>query len=105
MSHFRAVVRHRQRVWADEASRRHTRPSAQRRRLPWTHGVRVMPDALRQGGHRRVGHRHETGDRAAAVGWTSLRMTAVRTNLRPDQLPTSLSTRGDQADPGRFRGP
>lgn len=82
-------------MWADEvdiedAARAQLRNVAE---LPWTHGVRVMPD-VHFGRGATVGSviAMEQAIAPAAVGVDiGCGMTAVRTNLRPDQLPTRLS--------------
>jgi tRNA-splicing ligase RtcB len=82
-------------MWADEAdiedaARAQLRNVAE---LPWTHGVRVMPD-VHFGKGATVGSviAMKQAIAPAAVGVDiGCGMTAVRTNLRPDQLPTSLS--------------
>ena len=60
--------------------------------LPWTHGVRVMPD-VHYGYGATVGSviAMEQTVAPSAVGVDiGCGMTAVRTNLRPDQLPDDL---------------
>lgn len=60
--------------------------------LPWTHGVRVMPD-VHYGKGATVGSviamRQAVAPAAVGVD-IGCGMTAVRTNLRPDQLPDNL---------------
>ncbi len=82
-------------MWADEAdiedqARAQLRNVAE---LPWTHGVRVMPD-VHFGMGATVGSviAMKQAIAPAAVGVDiGCGMTAVRTNLRPDQLPDRLS--------------
>ena len=81
-------------MWADEAgieeaARQQLRNVAD---LPWTHGVRVMPD-VHYGLGATVGSviAMEQAVAPAAVGVDiGCGMTAVRTTLRPDQLPDDL---------------
>ena len=82
-------------MWADEAgieeqARQQLRNVAA---LPWTHGVRVMPD-VHYGIGATVGSviAMEQAVAPAAVGVDiGCGMTAVRTSLRPDQLPDDLA--------------
>lgn len=82
-------------MWAKEAD---IEPQTQDQlrnvaRLPWTHGVRVMPD-VHFGLGATVGSVIAMNQAVApaAVGVDiGCGMTAVRTNLRPDQLPDSLA--------------
>ena len=81
-------------MWAEEAgiedaARAQLRNVAE---LPWTHGVRVMPD-VHYGKGATVGSviAMKQAVAPAAVGVDiGCGMTAVRTNLRPDQLPDDL---------------
>lgn len=81
-------------MWADEAAieeqaRQQLRNVAD---LPWTHGLRVMPD-VHYGKGATVGSVIAMNQAVApaAVGVDiGCGMTAVRTNLRPDQLPDDL---------------
>ena len=81
-------------MWADEAGIEE-QARAQLRNiaaLPWTHGLRVMPD-LHYGIGATVGSviAMEQAVTPAAVGVDiGCGMTAVRTTLRPDQLPDDL---------------
>lgn len=81
-------------MWAEEAGIEHE-AQAQLRNvagLPWTHGVRVMPD-VHYGKGATVGSviAMKQAVAPAAVGVDiGCGMTAVRTNLRPDQLPDDL---------------
>ena len=82
-------------MWADEAA---IEPSAQQQlrnvaRLSWTHGVRVMPD-VHYGLGATVGSVIAMAQAVApaAVGVDiGCGMTAVRTNLTPEQLPDDLA--------------
>ena len=82
-------------MWADEAGIEE-QARAQLRNvagLEWTHGVRVMPD-VHYGLGATVGSviAMEQAVAPAAVGVDiGCGMTAVRTNLRPDQLPDDLA--------------
>lgn len=82
-------------MWADEAdiedaARTQLRNTAT---LPWTHGVRVMPD-VHYGRGATVGSviamRQAVAPAAVGVD-IGCGMTAVRTNLRPEQLPDDLA--------------
>ena len=81
-------------MWADEAGIEE-QARAQLRNiaaLPWTHGLRVMPD-VHYGIGATVGSviAMEQAVTPAAVGVDiGCGMTAVRTTLRPDQLPDDL---------------
>lgn len=81
-------------MWADEAAIEHAAQEQLRNvaRLPWTHGVRVMPD-VHYGLGATVGSviamRQAVAPAAVGVD-IGCGMTAVRTNLRPDQLPEDL---------------
>lgn len=81
-------------MWADEAgieeaARAQLRNTAD---LPWTHGVRVMPD-VHYGKGATIGSviamRQAVAPAAVGVD-IGCGMTAVRTNLRPDHLPDDL---------------
>jgi len=81
-------------MWAEEAgieesARAQLRNTAD---LPWTHGVRVMPD-VHYGKGATVGSviamRQAVAPAAVGVD-IGCGMTAVRTNLRPEQLPDGL---------------
>lgn len=82
-------------MWAHEAdieegAQRQLRNTAN---LPWTHGVRVMPD-VHYGLGATVGSviaMHQAVAPAAVGVDIGCGMTAVRTNLRPDQLPDDLA--------------
>lgn len=80
--------------WADEASIEHAALDQLRNvaALPWTHGVRVMPDVhLGKGATVGSAIAMRQAVAPAAVGVDiGCGMTAVRTNLRPSQLPDDL---------------
>nr|WP_203568565.1 RtcB family protein [Aestuariimicrobium ganziense] len=81
-------------MWADEAAIEDAARTQLRNvaSLPWTHGLRVMPD-VHYGKGATVGSviAMEQAVAPAAVGVDiGCGMTAVRTNLRPDQLPDDL---------------
>ena len=83
-------------MWADEAGIEESARAQLRNvaALPWTHGVRVMPD-VHYGRGATVGSVIAMNQAVApaAVGVDiGCGMTAVRTNLRPDQLPDDLRT-------------
>ena len=89
-------------MWADEtgieepAIRQLRNVSA----LPWTHGLRVMPD-VHYGKGATVGSviaMHQAVAPAAVGVDIGCGMTAVRTNLSPDRLPDDL---GRLAEPDR----
>ncbi|SHI67426.1 tRNA-splicing ligase RtcB [Tessaracoccus bendigoensis DSM 12906] len=82
-------------MWADEAGIEEQARGQLRNvaRLPWTHGVRVMPD-VHYGLGATVGSVIAMSQAVApaAVGVDiGCGMTAVRTTLRPDQLPDDLA--------------
>ncbi len=81
-------------MWAEEAGIEESARAQLRNvaSLPWTHGVRVMPD-VHYGRGATVGSVIAMNQAVApaAVGVDiGCGMTAVRTNLRPDQLPDNL---------------
>ena len=81
-------------MWAEEAGIEESARAQLRNvaELPWTHGVRVMPD-VHYGKGATVGSVIAMNQAVApaAVGVDiGCGMTAVRTNLRPDQLPDDL---------------
>lgn len=82
-------------MWAEEADIEQAAQQQLRNvaNLPWTHGLRVMPD-VHFGKGATVGSviAMEQAIAPAAVGVDiGCGMTAVRTNLRPDQLPDDLA--------------
>lgn len=82
-------------MWADEADIEASAVQQLRNTasLPWTHGVRVMPD-VHYGRGATVGSVIAMNQAVApaAVGVDiGCGMTAVRTNLRPEQLPDDLA--------------
>lgn len=82
-------------MWADEADIEHAAQQQLRNvaRLPWTHGVRVMPD-VHYGKGATVGSviAMQSAVAPAAVGVDiGCGMTAIRTSLTPDQLPEDLA--------------
>jgi rtcB protein len=82
-------------MWADEATIEEAAIKQLRNvsTLPWTHGLRVMPD-VHYGKGATVGSviaMHQAVAPAAVGVDIGCGMTAVRTNLRPDQLPDDLA--------------